>query len=512
MLAAIRRVETLRIEEATQNKTRGETTWPNINRARDVAIQRLPDQEAYFATRRLLSQATSGEAGRLLTVQQAVNDVAKDTENLVARLVYAVLLDMHTVESASGSASPVQRAREMREIIDAPPRAEESTFHNASIVRAWRSVLGDYFKRPDVAASLVPPIADTEALPLVCNHVLELRSELSERGATEEAQDCTRWLIECLGGLMLSETDADTRLLCAELIGRTVGADSHVGRDMLAFRRAYHEAARGGPIDRCDQGFTQKPSVAPTEYRRALRLLVACLGVGVAAVGGAVSLLVVCLIAPIARRLTPGGALARPLARSWWSRLPLAVVPTGVFVAAVAVQVDRQGYYSQGWAIVVGLAAVGVGALTTIVLASYCAARVGGSGRIGRIVPWAVLAAFVALPLLPPGFVTQAYRGLDLAVGGLWAGLPVAIGLILLAKWFAPARWGTLGATGALVACLHACLALGFCFWHSTADDAYQRAAVEGHRDEVAARLGPDWQATYLDELLRVFDVPGERR
>ncbi len=506
MLGAILRVEDRRIDKATRR---------DIERARNAEIRRVPDREAYFATRQvleLLSEAASETFDWQAGVQEAANEVAKDVNNLVARLAYAVLLDMYKMERTSGSITPQQRAQGIREIADTTPPAAESTFHHTSLLKAWNGVLGDYYKRPDVAASLASKIGHHETLLLVCGHLLELRSLLSERGAAEDAEACTRWLVECLGGLMLSETDAETRLLCADLIARTAGADSKLGRDMHAMRRAYHEAAKRGPVDHCDQAFSSRPSIAPGAYRRAMWLLVACVGTTAAAVGGAVSLLAVCLIAPIARRLSPDRAFPLPMARPWWGRLPLALLPTGVCVSAIAIQVDRHGFYSQNWAILVGLAAVGVGVLTTILLASYCTARGEGTRRIRRVVPWFILAAFVALPLLPPAFVTRVYRGLDLAAGGVWVGPAVVIGSILLAKWFAPARWGTFASTGALVACLHVCLALGFCFWHVSADEQYQQAAVKGHADEVAARLGPDWRSAYLGELLRAYEVPGERQ
>jgi len=554
MLAAIRHVER---DDALPHETHGRATWDDITRARDAAILRLPDQEAHFATRRqlyVLSEASSGDMDRLAAVQEAAESVGKDADNLVARLAYAVLLDMQAVEQSSDSVAPRQRAQAIREIIAGPPRAAGATFYNVAFLQMWINVLDGFFERPDVAASLAPELWHYEirrhhkTLPLVCGHLLDLRAKLRESGAAEDAEACTRWLVECLGGLMLSETDAGTRLLCADLIARTVPADSKVARDMQALRRAYHDAARRAPIDLCDQAFSPGPSVAPTEYRRALSLLVACLGAAAVAVGAAVSLLVVLLIAPIVWRLAPDGVYRLPRVRSLWGRPSLAVVPAGVCVAAIAIQVERYGFYSQSWAILVGMAAVAVGVLTTILLASCGARRVGGSavvsvlnelsrrpsptpgsegtpgaagrggepgpsirftGVIGRVVPWAVLAMFVALPLLPPAFVTRVYRGLDLAVGGLWVVIPVGIGLILLAEWFAPAQWGAFAATAVPVACLHVCLALGLCFWHSAADDVYQRAAVEGHRDEVAARLGPDWKAVYLDELLRTYDVPG---
>jgi hypothetical protein len=545
MLAAMRRVEHLRLDDDTRRQAYGPVTWDDIWRTRDAAIRRLPEQEAHFATRRvldLLSEAASGVFDWPTGVQKAADEVVKDADNLAARLAYAVLLDMYTVEHSSDSTAPQRRAYAIREIVDGEPRAAGSTFHNAGFLQMWIKVLDGFFERPDVAASLAPERRHGEirqhhtVLPLVCDHVLELRSKLIELGAAEDAEACTRWLVECLAGLMLSETDADTRLLCAELIARAAPVDSKVARDMHALRRAYHDAARRAPIDLCDQAFTSSPSIAPDEYRRALWLLVACLSAAAVAVGAAVSLLALCLIAPIVARFVPNRTPSLPITRPWLTRLALAIVPAGLCIAAISIQVDRNGLYAQSWAILLGLTAVSIGMVTTILLASFCTVRGKGSkpvsalseqsrnpsptpGRDGaprqgvkRFPPMAacfVAALFIALPFVPPALLTRVYRGLDLAVGALWIVIPVAIGLIAFAKHSAPARWGTFAATAALVSCLNACLAVGLCFCHSAADERYQQAAVKGYADEVAARLGSDWQAVYLDELLRTYEVPG---
>ncbi len=518
MLSAIRRVEQLRIDESQRSE---------IERARDAAIRRVPDRDAYFATRdllNLLSDAASGTLDWQTGVQKAEEDVAKDADNLVARLAYAVLLDMYKVEWTSGSVTPQQRAQGIRQVADTTPPAAASTFHHVGLLQAWNGVLGDFYERPDVAASSGSRLWNHETLLLVCGHVLELRSLLSERGATKDAGACRRWLVECLGGLMLSETDAETRLLCADLIARTAGAESNVGRDMLAMRRAYREAALSAPIDLCDQAFTPSRSVAPVEYRRAMWLLAACLCAAAVAVGGMVCLLAVGIAAPTVVRFARRRRLPLPVARPWWARLTLAIAPAGLGVAAVAVQVDRHGLFAANWGVLLGVVMVSLGILTTILLASFCTSpppthkkdgasdRVESSRRLGPLVPYIVMAMFVAIPLLPPTFLTRVYRNLDLTVGGLWVVMPIAAVLILVAKRWAPARLGTLAATAALVSCLYACLAVGLCLWHSAADEDYQQAAVRGHADEVAARLGADWQSKYLAELVRVYDVPGEGR
>lgn len=503
MLGAMRHAESLRIDKPA---------WRNIESARDAAIRRVPDREAYFATRRLLdllSEARSGGFDWPARVQEAAEDVGKDADNLVARLAYAVLLDMYAVERTSGSATPQRRAQAIREIIDAAPRAAESTFRGERLLQAWNNVLSERFERPDVGASLASQVGNPEALQIVSDRILALRSLLSERGAAQDAEACTRWLVECLAGLMLSETHADTRLLCADLIARAVPVDSKIARDMQALRRAYHDAARRAPLDLCDQA--SRLSVAPAEYRRALWLLVACLGVAAAAAGAAVCLPALCLIAPIAARLASKRTRATPIERAGWARLPIAVTPAGLGTIALAIQVDRNGLFSPGWAILLCVSMVSVGVLTTILLASFSTARGKGSKRIGRLIPWFVTALFVAIPFIPPALLTRVCRDMDLAVGAWWVVFSVAIGLIVLAKRWAPARMGTIAATAAFVSCLHACLALGLCVWHSAADERYQQAAVKGHADKVAARLGESWRGEYLDALMDAYDVPGER-
>ncbi|MFQ5430504.1 MAG: hypothetical protein ACE5E1_09365 [Phycisphaerae bacterium] len=499
---------------------------------------------------RWLNAVQRGSASVDRALSNGQTYVAADTENLIARLAFATLVDIQSAAEPGAAPSPRERFDSYRRILETPAAPATATLYNDSVIRRWHEILGYYVDRPDVAAAVArtgryvsiegywvgPVKSHFEALPRIQHRLKALAEDLRAAGLPKEAATCLEWINRGLAGLIRSERDAGTRLLCAELMARGMDPKSETARRLDAFRRAFHRAAAAAPIDLADRVLTGRPSVAPAEYRRASTLLAAVLVLVFVALGGALVLLIAALLAPWMRLIRtpvtpapdgdkPGrGSGTRPTKesdsdlprgkrparrlrdRQWAAVCLFGLVPMLLVEASVLVQFSRHGLYAESWGVAVALLTVVVGALSAIALAAVTAPRDSNRGR-GGMIPLVLLLLVVAVvPVLPVSLVTRTYRSLDLSVGALTVLVPLAIGLILTAALLSRARLRRIAAAAALVWCLHVAIAVALYQVHRAADRRYQAAAARNHLDVVAARLGPDGLDQYLGPILSIAD------
>ncbi len=517
MLGAIRRLEYENIDDATRLKTPRATTWEDVFTTRNKVLINHPDKNAHDALERLLKLVIDVEHQSIdptAAVTQGAAYLRLNSENRVARLAYAALIDMSAATSSSGQTPVEQRVAALHDVIEADPPPTRTTLHDAAFRVAWHKVLQRFFDRPDVAASLAPGFYPydiknhTEALPIIQHRLQTLSEELNRSGHAQDAADCLHWMARCLLDLIATETDAGTRLLCTDLLGRCVEPDSRAAEGLRSFRADYHAAVLRADVDLADQAFSRTRSVAPGPYRWAIRLLIASIVSAAIAIGAIIALAAACLAAPIARLFRRTETPDNPITRSVLFRSLLILIPTGALAILIPVRFSHHGPYSTYWLLALILTTSAAGFLFALVSTVQWTATGTGRRRVRRMLPMILTAVVILIPALHPRVITHVSRYIDLSIGGSWIIVLVLPVLILAVTLLARPRARDFAASASLVWLINITLAFGLYQAHQVADAKYQSASVEGHRDEIAARLGPDWQTQYLKPAYDAFEIP----
>jgi hypothetical protein len=501
-------------------------TWQDVLAARDAALRAHPKVQAHFALKKLLSLLVEVGRGRQTGAQvlaTAQREAAADQDNLLARLAHAVLADLISNPPATQPATqpnPAEpdvlgRFEALRRIVETPGSTDRATLYNADFTIAWHDVLKRYIKCPDVAASLAaatPHYLITNhyaALPIIQHRLADLAAKLREAGHQQAADRCVQWIARCALGLMQSEENSGTLLLCADLLIRSVDAGSPAAAALRRFRDDFHSAVGASPIDICDQSFSPVPAIRPSMYRRAFYSLAAAGAIGLLSLGGAAMSLAACLAALIGRigfrRSAPQSSDRR---RTTYASLAVAAAVAVFISILIAYRLDRHGIYSQAWVFVVVLSVLATGAVMAVVLASFACDTASRVARY-RVAATIVLASLPILPVCAsPASVTWISRALDLAVGTVWVLGPGLLMVVIAALAASPARWKTIAASAAFLWFVNAVLALAVLQYHRAADRRYQQGVAAGRLDEVPARLGADWPERYLQPALEVYCRP----
>lgn len=516
MLGAIRRLEYETIDTATRLNAPRATTWEDVFTARNRAIIGHADKDAHDALERLLKLVIDAEHHRIepaAAVGQGAAYLRLNHDNLVSRLAYATLVDIQTTRNSASNITAADRLKAMRDVIEADPPPTRITLHNAAFRAAWHETLKRFFDRPDVAASLAPVFYPyeirnhTEALPIIQRRLLDLAEALKRRGRSRDSYDCLRWTARGLLGLMVSETDAAARLLCADLLGRCVMPDSQAARSLRGFRTDYHAAVLRADVDLADQAFTRKRSVAPGAYRSAISLLVAGIVPAAIGIGAVCALATACLSAPLMRIFRRAEKVDRPPPWSLLTRWLLILIPTILLTILIPARFHLHGPFSTYWLLALVLSTTAVGFLIALVCAGHRPAP-GTDGRwVRRMLLLIVTTVVILLPALSPRTITPVLRHLDLSIGGSWMMVLACVTVMVAVTIAIRPRPRDFAAGAARVWCINIALAFGLYQAHRIADAKYQAASVEGHRDEVAARLGADWQAQYLTPIYDAFEI-----
>lgn len=467
-----------------------------------------------------------GRADAGKSFDDSISYVAADSTNLVSRIAYALLQDMKNEAStvaasgpAGGSADAMTRFLAMREIVEGASAVNRAAIYNASLFDAWRSSLDGYFARPDVAASLAMQtryfmrgdlrIGCWTVLPLLSGRLMSLASELRAAGFAAEADACGRWVARCMLGVLRTERDAPTRLLAADLMARAaVSADAKVIRDSAGrFRRDFHLAADRASIDFCDQGYVSAKSVAPSEFRTAALLLIGSVSLALIGAGAAAAFLITITVLPFFAfwRWRQGTAIPHVHAAEQAPRksnrmdgliaVALSMVASGILTYRLAT--DR--FYSESIGIYLAILLTGAGSAIALAVGSL-----HGKGRMLTAMP---TVAFILLLLLPVSVHAWSSRVLGLTLGSEFVALTIVVGLVATAAILAGIPLRSIARGSATVWLVGMVLANVVFLAHGAADRKYSTAAAAGYLDEVAARLGADWEQTYFKEAIERYDV-----
>ncbi|MFH1419280.1 MAG: hypothetical protein ABII12_13465 [Planctomycetota bacterium] len=512
MFSAIRRVEetrlfSLRDDDAASWRVPREPTWDDVRVAHNTALKTHPLLRKHESMARLLFLLVGvnrGEQDPVSAFAIATPLAEADPENLVTRLAFATLADIRAYDDSITAPSPEERFAHVRQIVESLRPAEQATLYNAEFADTWHGVVRGFIKRPDVAVSLAEAVGgyliedQYEALPIIRDRFAALAAALKESGHEQEAGQCVAWIARLTLGLIKADTDTGTRLLCAELLAQTLDEDSVAADGLRRLTRDYRAAVAAAPVDMADQSFSTRPAVDPDAYRAALRSLVVACVFGLAASGGAVVFVVAGLAAVFGAIVARGKRPHRlELKRSIYAVMLVALIPATAVAVIVVRWLAACGLHSQFWGYFVACCVIAAGALGAAALASWMIAPAAGTRW--RVVVCGLLAAAATLvALAPPPAVTRMCRSFDLWAGFAWVLLPGVFVLGAAALFLCPARFRTMAMAAALLWCANSVAALTILQYHGAADKRYQQSVLQGRRDEITARLGANWQDTYL--------------
>jgi hypothetical protein len=433
--------------------------------------------------------------------------IRSDFDNLLSRLTYATLPDFE----AAAAKSCYDRFNNFRRMMESPPQAQGAHLYNEEYTRAWFEVLKTHFRRADVAASAAVTLNHYQivdhfaALPKLQRRLSEFSAQLRAEGYAEYADACIQWLGQALLGLIDSEKDAGTRLLCAELLEKIAGPNRQVATDLASLREAYQAGASAAPIDPTHP--SRPPVVGTEEFRRVWTPFIAAVVVFLTSIGALV-VLGVAVLALAARAIAgkneePALARGPPMLRSAGIGAACAAL-----MAAICVRAMSHGPYSMAWAALLSLAIIAWGVLT-VALTMTSGASSGEMPRKRRL--GVIALTMVALWILaasPPGPIAYFLRRIDLATGGFSLVL-AALGVVVLSSTLLVFKNGRLLARSAAVVWMATAItALAILQFHRVQDNRWMQHAAQARLDEFPTRLGPDWQDKYLKSARAAYDIP----
>ncbi|HVP12928.1 MAG TPA: hypothetical protein VMV94_17270 [Phycisphaerae bacterium] len=522
MLAAAMRSDYESLANAGKGGVRrsGAVTLNDLFAARDAAYRSHPKAAPHAAVARLLFELPAiqgGETDPAAAMAEVPQAEAADHDNLVARLAYAAIADLAAEEDAKRGGktlSAAERFAAIRAIVDAAPPARLATLYNAELTEAWHDVVERFVRRPDVAITMAATLSHYEitdqyaALPIIQRRLAALANDLRREGQTADADHCTRWIARLTLGLIDADPDAGTRLLCADLLARSLDAQSPAARSLRNLQSDFMAAAASAPIDICDQAWSPPRAIAPSAYKWAFYSLIFASVLALIAVGGGILFGVSC-VAAVVGSIARGSQAAAVSMKRYPVHLRLlgALLPPIAIASLLVGYLNWYGIYSQNWGLATGMCVIAAGSLLAIALANLHVASGTKHARLRIALVVVAMLVGILLTVTPPPVVTRICRQLDLAVGVLWILLLGLTVLVVAAIAICPARFRAIAAAAAMVWCLNACLALAVLQFHRSADARYQRAVVAARLDELPARLGSDWKQKYLKPALDAYDI-----
>ncbi len=480
-----------------------------------------------LAAARLLQLAIQANRdGPTDATAQASLLLTQDPDNLVSRLACAVITDLGN-QAATPAPDPAARVATIRPIIAGSAPAIAATLHNNEIAAAWLAILEKNISRRDVAVNAVAYFDHVdirnhfEALPILQRRLATLADDLDSAHRSADADFCRRSAAGMFLGLLRAELDFATRLLCAELLARTVEkSDPDSARAARRLRDDFHARAAEAPPDLTDP--SRSPVALPQAYRLALGSLAFSGALALCALGsaGAIAAAPFAALGRLLRRKSAASLLGTASPRRSPRILALLSLLTApvILAALAAFNVAADGIHAESWLLALMSALLAAGALLTVAQWSTTvpgcerspAASAGSKSRTAALcrspLLFAILAAAAVLFL--PRQTTALLRSVDALVPTVLL-LPCAIAALVVA--FVTHSSKPLRAiirTAALAWCVNMAAALLSLQVHRLLDRAYQHHVVAARMDELAVRLGDNWQADYLAVVLPAYDAP----
>lgn len=507
------------------------TNWTTLYAQLRDELARQPVTRQRVALGQLFELVSAVDRGRLQAGDIAVNASRLVEQvhpaNLAARLAHAVVLPAG--EHLDADTVPIAKFEMFRGMLIEPPTGWKPALHNREALAAWYEILASRLKRKDVAVAAAifyehfEIRSQYDALPIIQRELARLAAALDARGRAEDADLCRRWFVQLAVGLMRTEPEAGTRLLCADLIARLPGVEPDAAKAMVQLRNDFYAAAAAAPLDQSDP--MRSPSVVPHRYRAAVRSMFATASLALACVGGALLpglVMVVGAFRAVMGHRGSADASQRSVAMHKGATgllqrlLILAFVCAGIPGVLFGFHTITNGIYSESWLYVAAMAAAAaVAHLVLIVEQRLTVPAFVDVAAVKTLRPRARLAVIalsalvpISLLVLPPDRVAWLIRGLSGSVSGVVLLVLVMLIVLTMAAFVSSVPLRRIAASTILLWCISAVIGLaGLQYHRSTSGETYQQAVVAGRMDEVAVRLGEDWQQRYLKPVSSAYDM-----
>ena len=446
-----------------------------------------------------------------------------DRDNLVARLAVGVLRDRSGRSSAPKSPTGMERLARLRSIVEQPPGYRLSTLHRQPYYHVWQAALEPFVRRRDVRLSLSRSMPEQFDLGIGYNNTYEglltisttlaaLSETLRAAGHHAEAETCDQWVTQMALGVIESETDVAAQRLCTRLLLDRLGADTEAAHNLQTMIRNLDQRREAAPRDLTGQSFRSAfgaPALDPPAYRRALVSLIIVLALMLSALGAGV-VLVLAIAGTILHRLIrqkPQSDTEERFVPAYVT-VPMLFIPAAVTCALIARSLIASHLYGSALLGLVDLCtAVAAGALGVVAVAGFRARKTETrTNRRATISFMIALLPFVLLAV-PPSFVARTCQRVDMFAPSAVVVLSGLTALLLIGLVVSPARLRTIAATAAVGLCVNTAAALVVMPFHRSADHRHQQAVVDAGGDAFSARLGKDWQETYLQSTRQALRV-----
>lgn len=486
----------------------GGPTWETVYQQYQERLRKEPVTQRHFAVSDLLDAVVDVERGRRPAgeaVGKMQSRLTVDQDNAISRLAYGALVDA----GAMGKSAP-ERFDEWRRIVEQPGAAKVSALYNKEYDDVFADVLSGYIKRLDVRANLVKYmdhflIADHyAALPMIQARLSKLADELNAAGKSTEAEICRRWMVQACLGLMEYEPDAGTRLLCADLAGRTLPVNDALGSGLMRLRSDYHSAAASAITDPTSfsRTFATMPGPLSMLIAKSLSAAVAmCIAMGS---------LVVLILSPLIRFVVkrPPSASDCPrenLAKPGWARWLLAILV--FFIFSFVIGYRRAGdLYSEECLLFVGLMCVGLGSALSF-MRILPVERLDNSGSRAIAAPL-FGAFFFALAVTDGSILARIARSIRFWGSAGWPLLILVLVFVVALSvsyrrvvFHVRRRAGFTFCIAMIIACVVE-LESGF------VDGTWKMTTIMLRNEEIRLRLGADWLTRYGIPTAAAYALP----
>jgi len=499
-------------------------TWNDVYAEFRARIDAHPSTRPHAAVAQLLRLVIDVNRGKMKpgdALAAAQDALHSDPNNLISRVAFAVLSDQAATSGGGPVRSAVQRLAAMRQIIEQPPQATSCMLYTQEFTDLWREIVKKYIRRPDVAANLAVrmdhyQITDQfHALPLIQELMLSLSKELRAAGKPVEADECVRWTVKMCLGLMRADDDAGSRLLCADLISRSVPEDSAAAEGMRRLRCTYHVGASEAPSDLTDSQRT--PALSPELFRKKLTVLFSAVALAVVGVGAAGMFIIACGLTLLVSFFAAGSHISQSGAheargrsssiRTLWDNGVLIAVGATMYVFAILFNVREYGLFSEGVLLVLAADGLLTGALIPVLVTSRSLGNDGLGSQIRLLALIFLATVCLLLPIVEPETIARVSRHLD-EVFGMRSVLGASAAVIIVAS-LALSHFRLREMRRNAVLAWFGCMALAVILMalHNRTDAYYADIVAVGRADEIAARLGSDWKERYLKPALDAYDM-----
>jgi hypothetical protein len=490
-------------------------TWKTIYTELETALAEHPATPGRNAVSFLLRTLIKADRGKLKPdeLARAKQAVEIDTDNLLSRVAYAVIVD-----SQSGGTDPTARYKAIQEIIERPPQPKKATLYINDFTRKWEEILRPHFQRRDLSVRLAASMEHYEvedhyeAFPFIRKHLFDLAGAMPRAKMPRDKDHCSYWFDQLMIQMMHEEKEAGTLLFCADQVIRW-DRILHVSAWSLAeMRRDFHAHAVQSPVDVLELWRT--PAIDGSAFRWALGTL-GFAGALFACALGAAGVMMVALVFGLIRAATvressrdagaPGplpygrgsdqaqpGAIGRIV--RWMRAIARMAMPIIAMSAIVGWLLAKNGPFSPAYELVLAVACITIGA---IVAAWVAASR---PSAIGLGCTFILFVGTMLVALSSPASIVWQCRRIDMVVPSELVIFALVACFVVVASIASPLDWRAVGRQATTAFAVNACAAFIMLQFHEAADQRFQDSVIAHRLDELPARLGDDWENKYLVE------------